>query len=60
MTLIEILLCYREHVRQRGAQAGYLWLETAVEPELIPHLVNSVNGNGEFIDAEYKVINVQA
>jgi hypothetical protein len=58
MTLIEIVLHYRELVREEGRAAAEKFIGNSCDPQTHWDIRMSVNDDGEFIDAFGKPFNV--
>lgn len=52
MTLIELLVAYRDDVRKHGRKQAEMFLHESCEPALWEHIIASVSDEGRFIDAE--------
>lgn len=52
MTLIEILIFYREAVRDHGRKLADVWLHGVCDPYLWNHIYNSVDDTGAFLSVD--------
>lgn len=59
MTLIEILLQYRELVRDLGRNAANEYLTRVCDISLHVHIRDSVDELGDFVDATGKLIQIE-
>ena len=56
MTLIEILIAYRDAVRENGRQYADVWIKGVCDESLWSHISESVSETGMFLQADGREI----